>query len=322
MKSIMSKLCGERSHTRGNDRAEAGNHGCVSHWIAHAFSSIKIFQAHGYNLRPRLPIRTRKLLGSATLIVLASSFFAEVSAAPYVQRLTQYGHTAWHVQDGLFDSPNSIAQTKDGYLWLGTDAGLVRFDGVRFVPWNSFSDGSIATWPIYTVLAARDGSLWIGSGTRVAQVRDRRISRYEISGRAVDMVEDDDGTIWFARTRVRDDMGPACSVSHSKLDCYGKPDIPYPFIGSIGHSNGGGFWLGSSYGLCHWLPGQAADCYLQDALRPLNGLTGANALLTTHDGALWVGMGRPGKDLGLGKFVGGKWEPVEAKGLDPEHAGA
>ena len=273
-------------------------------------------------LAPRAAWKSRvqgglwNLLRSATGILWASLFVSAVSAAPYAQRLTQYGHTAWHVQDGLFNSPNSIAQTKDGYLWLGTDAGLVRFDGVRFVPWNSFSDGSIATWAIYKVLAARDGSLWIATTARVAQVRDRRISRYENLGRAVDMVEDGNGAIWFARTRVRDDTGPACSVSHGKLVCYGKPDIPYPFAGSIGLSRGGGFWLGSSYGLCHWLPGQAADCYLQGALRPLNGLTGANALLTTRDGALWVGMGRPGKDLGLGTFVRGKWEPVKVQGLD------
>ncbi len=51
-------------------------------------------------------------------------------------RLTQYRHTAWSVQDGSFDSaPNAIVQTADGYLWIGTGAGLVKYDGVRFIPW-------------------------------------------------------------------------------------------------------------------------------------------------------------------------------------------
>src|SRR5215471_9686514 len=49
-------------------------------------------------------------------------------------RITQYRHTAWRVQEGAFESaPNAIAQTADGYIWIGTDSGLVRFDGVRFV---------------------------------------------------------------------------------------------------------------------------------------------------------------------------------------------
>src|SRR5215203_6551706 len=51
--------------------------------------------------------------------------------------LTQYGHTAWRVRDGYFAGPpSSITQTKDGFLWIGTDAGLIRFDGVRFMPWQ------------------------------------------------------------------------------------------------------------------------------------------------------------------------------------------
>src|SRR6266852_390599 len=52
------------------------------------------------------------------------------------RRISQYAHTAWRIQDGVFSgAANTITQTTDGYLWIGTEAGLVRFDGVRFVPW-------------------------------------------------------------------------------------------------------------------------------------------------------------------------------------------
>ena len=51
-------------------------------------------------------------------------------------RISQYAHTAWRVRDGVIgSSPHAVGQTTDGYLWIGSDAGLVRFDGVRFVPW-------------------------------------------------------------------------------------------------------------------------------------------------------------------------------------------
>src|SRR6266446_6375861 len=51
--------------------------------------------------------------------------------------VSQYAHTAWRIRDGFAKGAiNSIVQTPDGYLWLGTEFGLVRFDGVKAVPWQ------------------------------------------------------------------------------------------------------------------------------------------------------------------------------------------
>src|SRR5215469_10973660 len=51
--------------------------------------------------------------------------------------VSQYAHTAWRIREGFTKGMiGSIAQTPDGYLWLGTDLGLLRFDGVRTVPWQ------------------------------------------------------------------------------------------------------------------------------------------------------------------------------------------
>ncbi len=48
--------------------------------------------------------------------------------------MSQYTHDYWNVGQGFAGGPvYAIAQTKDGYLWLGTEMGLVRFDGSRFV---------------------------------------------------------------------------------------------------------------------------------------------------------------------------------------------
>jgi len=62
----------------------------------------------------------------------------------------------------------SITQTTDGYIWVGTGAGLFRFDGVRFVSWNSQEGELPPSTFIAALLAARDGSLWIGTDAGLA----------------------------------------------------------------------------------------------------------------------------------------------------------
>ena len=78
--------------------------------------------------------------------------------------ISQYAHTAWRGQDGIFGgTPRVLAQTADGYLWIGTTSGLVRFDGVRFVPWDPPSGEKLPSQRINSLLGATDGSLWIGT---------------------------------------------------------------------------------------------------------------------------------------------------------------
>src|SRR4051794_14924262 len=78
--------------------------------------------------------------------------------------ITQYGHTAWRVRDGYFAGPPSaITQTTDGFLWIGTDAGLIRFDGVRFLPFEPPAGSRLPDERIVSLLGTRDGSLWVGT---------------------------------------------------------------------------------------------------------------------------------------------------------------
>ena len=81
--------------------------------------------------------------------------------------LTQYAHGSWHVADGLpQDNVVSIAQTPDGYLWLGTEEGLVRFDGLRFTVFDRSNTPELKSNDIYALLVDRTGNLWIGTGGR------------------------------------------------------------------------------------------------------------------------------------------------------------
>ena len=79
--------------------------------------------------------------------------------------LTQYSRTVWTQEHGLpQDTIRAIGQTADGYLWLGTDEGLARFDGYDFVVFNK-DRGELPSNSITALAADRDGSLWIGTSS-------------------------------------------------------------------------------------------------------------------------------------------------------------
>src|ERR1700739_3275561 len=72
--------------------------------------------------------------------------------------VSQYAHTAWTVRDGFsLGNIYALAQTPDGYLWLGTEFGLFRFDGFRSVPWQSPVGQHLPDKGIFNLVAARDG---------------------------------------------------------------------------------------------------------------------------------------------------------------------
>jgi signal transduction histidine kinase/ligand-binding sensor domain-containing protein len=101
--------------------------------------------------------------------------------------LPEYMVTSWSDRDGLTTaSIGALGQTPDGYLLLGGNAGLVRFDGTRFRLWNEAAGrGQLPEGQVLTMLVARDGTLWIGSSG------ERAVSR--IKGSAVRTFTEDDG---------------------------------------------------------------------------------------------------------------------------------
>src|SRR5215510_7810516 len=112
--------------------------------------------------------------------------------------VSQYAHTAWKVREGFAKGEiTSIAQTPDGYLWLGTEFGLLRFDGVRNVPWQPPPDQHLPSTEIFSLFAARDGTLWIGTGKGLASWKDGRLKLHpELGDRYVfAILEDHEGTI-------------------------------------------------------------------------------------------------------------------------------
>ena len=135
------------------------------------------------------------------------------------RRISQYAHTAWRVQEGSINIGSSITQTTDGYLWLGTPEGLLRFDGIKLVPF-SIPSFDLAKLTYTYVLGSRDGSLWIGTRIGLGRLKDGEFRWYsnpaQRSGISA-ILEDHEGTIWVTRYRVPPDEGPLCRVEGGGL---------------------------------------------------------------------------------------------------------
>jgi ligand-binding sensor domain-containing protein len=141
--------------------------------------------------------------------------------------ISQYGHTAWRIQDGFLSNPESITQTTDGYIWVATAAGLMRFDGVKFTPWTAPKGQSLLGSGISFVLGGRDGNLWIGTYGGLSRLKNGELFNYKTTPNSPGInhiIEDHAGTIWVTRYRVNDGKGSLCQVEADKLRCYGEKD--------------------------------------------------------------------------------------------------
>ncbi len=244
--------------------------------------------------------------------------------------ISQYAHTSWKVRDGFAKGAiTSLAQTADGYLWAGTEFGLLRFDGVRAVAWQPPAGQQLPGSFITALLAARDGTLWIGTTTGLASWKDRRLRQApELSGQAVtSLLEARDGTVWVGT--YAQSGGTLCHIQSVVVYCEAANGTLGPGVKSLYEDSKGTLWVGLANGLWRWKPGAAEFFAIRDDLfgvtsfaedekgqllfgshagihRLVNGrvdpypLSGAanrlpvTQLFADHDGGLWIGTSEHG----------------------------
>jgi len=90
-----------------------------------------------------------------------------------------YIATSWDVEEGLpYNSIRDIFQTRDGYLWIGTLQGLVRFDGLTFTLFTSHNAPGLLNNQITSLAQTADGSLWIGTSFGLTRYQNGRFTTY------------------------------------------------------------------------------------------------------------------------------------------------
>jgi len=213
--------------------------------------------------------------------------FIPLSALDPQSLLTQYARQSWDDRQGLpQNSVLSIAQTADGYLWLGTEEGLVRFDGIRFTPFDKTNTPQIKDNYIRKLFPDSRGNLWIG-------IRDGglvlyRQGRFKSFGQAEGLThstvnaitEDDRHNLW-----VGTDGGGLFVLEGNRFKVYTTAQgLPHNTIRSLYTDSRGTLWIGTIKGVCS---------FKEEKFQPV-AVAGAqefhiNALCEDSRGNFWIG---------------------------------
>ena len=247
-----------------------------------------------------------------------------VSPLDRSSKISQYGHNMWRIQDGYLPGPvEDIAQTKDGYLWIGTALGLLRFDGVRFVPWASPTAEQLPDNHIFSLLGGSDGSLWIGTLKGLARWKGGQLTSYkELPDRINEIAEDRQGNIWIARVQAtaQDNRGALCRVNGTAVKCFGQDDGIFLQSGTGTTIDAtGNIWIFGYQGLCKWKDGVVTS-YVREELAGHGYLIGVAALAVKNEEHFWISLQQANGNLELREFNQGRWSVhhlPNLQGLDP-----
>ena len=145
--------------------------------------------------------RTRRFLLPAILALVSGWITSSILGA--TNGISPYTVRTWQTDDGLpQNTVDAIAQTLDGYIWVGTHEGLARFDGLRFTL-DDDTPGELKRGWITALCATRDGSLWIGcDGYGLARFKSGTFTRFSeadglLSNQIRCLLEGQDGSLWI-----------------------------------------------------------------------------------------------------------------------------
>ena len=195
-------------------------------------------------------------------------------------------HDKWTQREGL---PHNVVETvlaaRTGYLWFGTQEGLVRFDGARFTLFDRSNTPGLAGDEVYALGEDAAGDLWIGTTTGLSRLRGRNFELVPTGGSPLEAVHHlvrDGDDLWAATdSGLRRLHGGAWSS-------FGAPDgLVEERATALAPARGGGLWVGGQHGLSRWAEGRLSA--VAGTGLPAESVT---ALLEGEDGVLWVGTTR------------------------------
>ncbi|HEX5431950.1 MAG TPA: two-component regulator propeller domain-containing protein [Bryobacteraceae bacterium] len=283
-------------------------------------------------------------------LLIAGAFSYVYGLDPH-KALTQYSRTVWTQQQGLpQNSIRAIAQTPDGFLWLGTDEGLARFDGYEFFTFNKDNSG-LPSNSITSLAASADGFLWIGTPKGLAVYDGKAFRTYtHRNGLADDSIgslfSDHTGAVWVVAA------GNLSRIENGRVINYRpEKDVPMEGVRGVTEDNArhilvagwsavarlrkgkffpvidasvlkdnlpldiqtdhtGGIWIVGTRGLFQRSADGRTRTYR--AREGLSDAFGISSVLEDRDGNIWVGT-----DKGLARLEGGRFRTRVEPGEQP-----
>ncbi len=201
--------------------------------------------------------------------------------------IRQYIHQTWQTAQGLpQNSVLAVAQTPDGYLWLGTEEGLARFDGNRFTIFDKRLSG-LHTNQIQALFVDHNNNLWIGSnGGGLASYNHGKFQSYTTAnGLSSDSVraiyEDHQGAIWIGT-----DGGGLDKFQNGQFHVFTKTDgLADNVVFAISGDADGNLWIGTHGGLSKFAGGKFSTFGAKDG-QPNDYI---HSTLVSRDGTIWIG---------------------------------
>ena len=197
------------------------------------------------------------------------------------KEITQYVQTTLTDKNGLpQNSTRCITQTKDGYIWFGTEEGLARFDGLHVTVFDTLHSSGLKDNYVNALAPGNDGSLWVGTRSGLTRFKDGVFRTYISAESPIEAVyEAVDGRIWVGS------MNGLYSVGEEGVRLFTVKDGLPGAIHQIAQTSDGTLWFGTDGGLV-----KLKDHHFH-VLGPVDGLPSAPILSisTSKDNSLWVG---------------------------------
>jgi signal transduction histidine kinase/ligand-binding sensor domain-containing protein len=195
--------------------------------------------------------------------------------------------------------PRSLAQTQDGYLWLGTDFGLIQFDGVKFTAWIPPAGMKLPDSAVVRLLGTRDGGLWIGTVKGLALWKNQALTRFDdFEGRYVAaLAEDRNGDVWVGTSAGLLGTAELCSIRQAHVSCAGADGAFGRFITALFEDMNGHLWVGAATGLWQWTP---VPVHLH---KPSGPYTEIHSIRGDSTGGILVAFNRDIRRLAQGAFT-------------------